>query len=46
MHLTLRLTKVESEMLRELQRRDARYKKGLENKIHVDIGVDYRKLTQ
>ena len=33
MNITIRLTKVEYEMLKELQRRDKRYKKGLEEKV-------------
>ena len=33
MTITIRLTKVEYEMLKELQKRDKRYKKGLEEKI-------------
>ena len=33
MNITIRLTKVEYEMLKELQKRDKRYKKGLEEKF-------------
>ena len=33
MTITIRLTKVEYEKLKELQRRDKRYKKGLEEKV-------------
>ena len=36
MNLTIRLTKVQHEMLKELQKRDKRYKEGLEIKV---IGV-------
>ena len=36
MNITIRLTKVEFEMLKELQKRDKRYKKGLEEKIKSD----------
>ena len=37
MNITIRLTKVEIEMLKELQKRDKRYKKGLEEKVKGDI---------
>ena len=42
MNITIRLTKVEVEMLKELQKNDKRYKKGLEGKIKIDIAIDYR----
>ena len=42
MNITIRLTKVEYEMLKELQKKDKRYKKGLESKIRLDINCDYR----
>ena len=42
MNVTIRLTKVEYEMLNELQRRDNRYKKGLEVKVRSDLSLDYR----
>lgn len=41
MNITIRLTKVEYEMLKELQRRDKRYKKGLEEKIKKDLTTDH-----
>ena len=41
MNITIRLTKVEVEMLKELQKRDKRYKKGLDEKIKDDIKRDY-----
>jgi len=41
MNITIRLTKVEYEMLKELQKRDKRYKKGLESKIRLDISGDH-----
>ena len=41
MNLTIRLTKVEYEMLKELQKKDKRYKRGLEEKIKEDLGTDY-----
>ena len=45
MTITIRLTKVEVEMLKELQKRDKRYKKGLEEKVRVDIDLDYTDST-
>ena len=42
MTITIRLTKVEFEMLKELQKKDKRYKKGLEEKVKIDIAIDYR----
>ena len=41
MTITIRLTKVEFEMLKELQKRDKRYKKGLEVKVKSEIREDY-----
>ena len=41
MNITIRLTKVEFEMLKELQKNDKRYKKGLEVKVKPDISLDY-----
>ena len=41
MTITIRLTKVEYEMLRELQKKDKRYQKGLEDKVKNDIRDDY-----
>ena len=40
MTITIRLTKVEVEMLKELQKRDKRYKKGLEDKARSDLSAD------
>ena len=37
MNITIRLTKVEYEMLKELQKKDKRYKKGLEFKVRDEI---------
>ena len=37
MNITIRLTKVEYEMLKELQQRDKRYKKGLEVMVKGEI---------
>ena len=46
MTITIRLTKVEVEMLKELQKRDKRYKKGLESKIKAEINHDYLTINQ
>jgi hypothetical protein len=43
MNITIRLTKVEYEMLKELQKKDKRYQKGLEEKIGSDLAADYRR---
>ena len=43
MNITIRLTKVEVEMLKELQKRDKRYKKGLEVKVKSDLSSDYKR---
>jgi len=42
MNITIRLTKVEYEMLKELQKKDKRYKKGLEEKVKLDLSSDYK----
>ena len=41
MTITIRLTKVEYEMLKELQKRDKRYRKGLEDKVRTHIRNDF-----
>jgi len=41
MNITIRLTKVEYEMLKELQKKDKRYKNGLEEKIKKDLTTDH-----
>ena len=41
MTIIIRLTKVEYEMLKELQKRDKRYKKGLEEKVKSEIIKDF-----
>ena len=41
MNITIRLTKVEYEMLKELQKKDKRYKKGLEDKVKTEIFKDF-----
>ena len=45
MNITIRLTKVEYEMLKELQKKDKRYKKGLESKVKGEIQKDHESLT-
>ena len=42
MTITIRLTKVEYEMLKELQKKGNRYKKGLEAKVKSDLYSDYQ----
>jgi hypothetical protein len=41
MNFTIRLTKVEYEMLKELQKKDRRYKKGIEEKVKEEISRNY-----
>tara|TARA_B100000683_G_scaffold158973_1_gene153362 strand:+ start:381 stop:509 length:129 start_codon:yes stop_codon:yes gene_type:complete len=41
MTITIRLTKVEYEMLKELQKKDKRYNRGLEVKVKGDIMRDF-----
>jgi hypothetical protein len=36
MTITIRLSKVEYEMLKELQKKDKRYKKGIETKVREE----------
>ena len=45
MNITIRLTKVEVEMLEELQKRDKRYKKGLEIKVKGEIQKDFSSIN-
>ena len=42
MNITIRLTKVEFEMLKDFQKRDKRYKRGLEVKVKSDLSSDYK----
>ena len=42
MNITIRLTKVEYEMLKELQKKDKRYQKGLKVKVKLDLSLDYK----
>lgn len=41
MNITIRLNKVEYEMLKELQKKDKRYKKGLDRKVLIDLHQDF-----
>ena len=41
MNITIRLSKVEFEMLKELQKKDKRYKKGLDIKVKGEIQKDF-----
>ena len=43
MNITIRLTEVEYEMLKELQKKDKRYKRGLNVKVQVDLKTDFDK---
>ena len=45
MTITIRLTKVELEMLKELQKKDKRYMRGLQEKVKSDLKIDYLKIT-
>ena len=45
MTITIRLTKVEVEMLKELQKKDKRYMRGLQEKVKSDLKIDYLKIT-
>ena len=45
MNITIRLTKVEYEMLKELQKKDKRYKKGLAEKIKIDLSSNYKLIS-
>jgi len=45
MNITIRLTTVEYEMLKELQKRDKRYRRGLGIKVKREIHKDHALLT-
>jgi len=45
MNITIRLTKVEHEMLKELQKKDKRYKDGLELMVQTDIKDAYSRIV-
>ena len=42
MNIIIRLTKVEVEMLKELEKKDKRHKKGLEEKLKSDLSTEYK----
>ena len=42
MNTTIGLTKVEIEILKELQKKDKWYKKGLEENVRCDLATDHR----
>lgn len=42
MNITVKLTKVEYEMLKELQKKDKRYQRGLEEKVKTEIIKDFK----
>jgi len=44
MNIVVRLTKVEYEMLKELQKKDKRYIKGLGEKIRDDVRSDFSRI--
>ncbi|QNI92932.1 hypothetical protein SynBOUM118_02611 [Synechococcus sp. BOUM118] len=44
MNITIRLTKVEYEMLKELQKNDKRYKSGIQGKMKSELKIDYAKI--
>ena len=44
MNITIRLTKVEYEMLKELQKKERRYQRGLEIKVKGDLQKDFSSL--
>ena len=46
MNITIRLTKVEYEMLKELQKKDKRYNKGLEEKVMSEMIQDFTLLRK
>jgi len=45
MNITIRLTKVELEMLKELQKRDKSYKRGINSKVVLELRNDYNQLN-
>ena len=42
MNVNIRLSKVEYEMLKELEKKDKIYKKGLDEKVRSDPAADYQ----
>ena len=45
MTITIRLTMVEVEMLKELQKKDKRYKNGLKEKVKSDLASNHQSLS-
>ena len=45
MNITIRLTKVEFEMLKELQKKDKRYYKGIAMKLKTEIKIDHASIN-
>ena len=45
MNITIRLTMVEYEMLKDLQKRDKRYKRGINSKVVLELRNDYNQLN-
>ena len=45
MNITIRLTKVEHEMLKELQKKDKRYCKGIAMKLKTEIKIDHASIA-
>ena len=45
MNITIRLTNVEYEMLKELQKRDKRYCKGIAMKLKTEIKIDHASIA-
>lgn len=41
MNITIRLTKVEYEMLKELKNKEKRHQKGLEDKVGIELKSDF-----
>ena len=42
MNITIQLTKVDFEMLKDLQKKGKRYKRGSEEKVRSDLSLDYK----
>tara|TARA_B100000674_G_scaffold358899_1_gene301766 strand:+ start:309 stop:449 length:141 start_codon:yes stop_codon:yes gene_type:complete len=46
MNKSIRLDSVQDAQLKTLEKRDPRYKRGLENKVKSDINADYNSLRK
>ena len=46
MNKQIRLDSVQDAQLKTLEKRDPRYKRGLENKVKSDINADYNELRK